>query len=460
MKEKKGVSGRAVKVVVLVLMAVTLGAGIWMFVMENGALPTAGNTAMVFEETDIVERYDMDSRAQIYTYKDGKGFFIATRDGIRFIASDGREKMSCTYNMTTPRLAGRGGYAGVAEENGMSLYVCNAEGRLYTATTENPILSFSVAANGYAVVITQKDDSYDVVVFNTEGKMSHYGLFVEANVYPVAADVSNDGRILAVSYLDTSGGEMNSRILFSYVNKTEAADYAAANGVFAAVEYNPDRLVGMVRFMENNVLLALSDKDMVCYDAENGARRKWSMDLGNKLDALCVSEAGWFAIAYGSRNPNISGEEPGLCRFYDLNMTVLGEYKAGAKVTQLSAGYNTVLVCCERQYTAVARSGNELWQYDATHDVSQALFMENANKLVLAGSTQTGVIQRVKEKTEAETDAPVSGTPVDSTGTGLTNIPAPTEQAEETPEPSEDAGGEEDAETMPSPTPMESEEEE
>ena len=432
MKEKKGVNGRTVRVVVLILLAVMLATGVWMFVMENGVLPTAGSAAMVFEEAVVAARYDMDSRTQVYTYKEGKGFFIASRDGIRFLSSDGQEKMSCTYNMIVPRLAGRGGYAGVAEDGGTNLYVCNAEERLYTVTTENPIRSFSVAANGYAVVITQKDDTYDVIVYNNKGQISHYGLFVDANVYPIAADVSNDGEILAVSYLDTSGGEMNSRILFSYVNKTKAADYATDNGVFAAVNHNPDRLVGMVRFMEGNMLLALSDKDLVCYDTNNAARRKWSLELGNKLDAACFSEPGWFALAYGSRDPNVSGEEPGLCRFYDLNLTVLGEYKAGAKVTQLTAGYGTALVCCERQYNAVAQSGNELWRYDATHDVSQALFMENTNTLVLAGGTQTEIVRRVKEKVETEVDTTATNAPTPTPDTGLTGIPLPTETAEPT----------------------------
>ena len=400
MAKSKGVSGRAVRIVALVLLGVLLALSICFFVMENGALPVSGTGAMHFEAAGITMRYDMDSYAQIHTYKEGKGFFLASRDGVRFVGSDGLEKMSDTFNMSAPRLIGKAGVIGVAEENGATLYVYNASGRMYAAQTENPIVSFSVAPNGYSVVITRKGEDYNVIVYTDMGKISFNWIYVEPNVYPLAAEVSNDGRILAISYLNTNGGEMNSRIEFVYINKTEAADYVQTDSVYAADNANPDRLVGVLRFMEGNKLLALSDKGIVCYDADNKARRSWSMELGNVLDAYCFAEPGWFALAYGERDPNLPGEEPGLCRFYDLSGTVLGDYRAPAGATALFAGYNSVLIGSGRQFTALSNNGNFLWSYDATMDVSQALFMENTNKLVLAGGAQAEVVRRVRDKAD------------------------------------------------------------
>ena len=413
MAKGQGVSSRTVRTVVLILLAITLIVTLILFVIENGALPSPGSANMIFAPTNIVEPYDMDSRAQIYTTKGEKGFFLASRDGVRFITSDGQKTMNSTYNITSPLLVGKGGIIGVAEENGFALHVFNAGGQLYSVSTEHPILHFSVAENGYSVVITKRSTDYDIIVYNNSGITISYSLFAEANVYPMAADVSNDGRILAVSYLDTTGGEIHSKITFAYISKTEAANFAADNGVFAAVNQNPDRLVGLIRFMKGNVLLAVSDKDVACYEADNGAQRRFSLQLGNKLDAVCLTESDWFALAYGARNPNLPGAEPGTCAFYDLNGSTLGEYRAAEPVTQLTAGYNAVLVCSERRFTAVSQSGNALWTHDATYDVSQALFMDNTNKLVLAGGTQAEVLQRVKD-TSADTTSEPSATSIAS----------------------------------------------
>jgi len=409
MSEEKGVNSRIIRITLLVLLAVAFVVMAVLFIMDNGALPTVGGAPMHFETTNISIRHDMDSHSQIHTYKDGKGFFLASRDGIRFIGSDGLEKMNSTYNMTAPKLIGKGSTAGVAEAGGLQLYVCSADRLLYTVMTDHPILSFSVAANGYSVVITQNGTEYNIIVYNAQGQINHRGVFVDANVYPMAADVSNDGRILAVSYLDTNGGEMNSKIFFSYINKTEAADFAAAEGVFAADNNHPDGLVGILRFMDGNHLIAVSDRSIVCYEADNRAKRKWDIDLGNTLDAVCFSEPTWFAIAYGDRNPNKPGEEPGLSQFFDLNGTVLGEYQSFGRVSKLAMGYNTALICSGRQFTAAAQNGSVLWTYDATYDVSQALFIENTNRLVLAGGTQTEVLHRVRERSNAAvTEAPNS----------------------------------------------------
>ena len=402
MSEERGVNSRIVKIVLLALLAVALIVLLVMYLLDKGALPALDGGTMQFEQTGTIVRYDMDSRAQFHTYKDGGGFFSATKDGIRFIAGDGSEKMNSAYSMASPKLVGKGGVVGVAEPGGLSLYVFDKTGLLYVARPENPILHFSVAANGYACVVTQTGNDYDIFVYNDKGLVSLHGFHADTNVYPVAADVSNDGRILAVSYLDTNGAEINSRIVFSYINKSEAAAYAASNGIYGGSEQNPDRLIGVLRFMEGNQLIAVSDKDIVCYEADNGGRRKWSLTLGNMLDAICLTESNWFAVAYGSRNPNLPGEEPGLCRFYDLDGSPLGEFNAAGKVTQLSLGFSSAIVGSEHQLTALSQSGNTLWTYAATQDLLQVLFLENTNKVLIAGETQAEVLRRAKVRQAAD----------------------------------------------------------
>jgi|GEM_PF-1718079 len=395
MPDKQGVSKRSLRTIILILLGVTLFVMLVLFVMENGALPSPGNTSMIFEPTDIATEYDMDN-PKIYTAKNEKGIFLATRDSLRFITADGKETILGTYNITAPELVGKGDIVGVAGNGGLSLHVFNTDGALYTAATDHPIAFFSVAANGASVVITPNGDNYDITTYNSKGAVSSYTLYAEANVSPIAADVSDDGRILAVSYLDRNGGEISSKLTFSYINKSEAEDYAAANGVYAAVNSDADSLIGIIRFMKDNLLLALSDRSLACYDANNGAKTKWSMNLGNKLSAICLTESDWFALAYGARNPNVPGEEPGVCRFYDLNGSMLGEYHAAGQITHLAAGHNAALLYSDRYLTAVSQSGNLLWTYEATQDILQASFFENTNKLVLTGSTQTSILRRTR----------------------------------------------------------------
>ena len=392
---KKLIENRITHIIIIALLAVILLVMLILFFMRNGALPSLGNTNMVFELADETMAYSIDS-PKLYTTKDTKGFFLATRDDIRFVTPDGKETRLGTYNLTAPELVGKGDVVGVASNGGTTLHIFKPQGALYTVTTENPISFFSVTENAYAVVIARNGENYDIIVYNNKGKDISYTLYAEPNISPIAADVSSDGRILAVSYLDRNGGEINTKVTFSYTNKAEAADFTAENGVFAAVTPDPDTIIGILRFMKGNTLIALSDRNLMCYEVGDKAVLKWSIDLGNKLSAICLSESDWFALAYGARNPNIPGEEPGVCRFYDLNGSALGEYRVTGQISQLTLGAGAALVTGDRRLTAISQNGNLLWTYDAPSDTLQAAFFENTNQIVLVGSAQTQILRRVK----------------------------------------------------------------
>lgn len=386
----------------LVMIVLLVAAFILFMVLElMGKSNFVGNSDGVqeFVATDVSVAYDANSKAAFYTYAKKDGFFYATKDGISFINADGSEAMSRTYNIASPVMIGEGSVVAVLEKGGNSIYVYNSEGEMYQVTLPFPILNCSINQTGYVSAILKKDDNYMINVFNNKGILQSEGSLVYKNKIPIATDVSNDGRILAICFLDSSNVEINSFVNFYYLNAGEASEYQNEDGLFAVSGDNSDQIIGIIKFMDNNALVTVSDKEIAVYEPEKKPVKKAVLPLYNKISAVSFGDTNYFALAYGDKianQPSENSEKEGMVGIYDLSLNKTGEFLADGKVNYLYCGLNSVIIGEDRNFSAVTNGGSLIWKYTSLQDTKQVNFVGSTSKILLAGSTEANIIKITK----------------------------------------------------------------
>ncbi len=330
------------------------------------------------------------------------GYFYATKDGIKYMDIFGNEQVNAMYSLREPQIKGEGNIAAVCERNGKSIYVYSNAGLLYEGQSDYPIISFSINRDGFSSIITKRTNGYGVKVFNSRGGVQSEGVLEDTNVFPITSDISKDNKALAIAALDINNMTQNSVIMFIYINQSDTLDIK--DGIVGSNAENIDQLIGQVRFMKDNKVLSVSDKAIKCIDLSANCATMWEMPLKNKITAISFTDVSKFAVAYGEATGSGDGEKPGTVKMFDLQLNLLGSYDLshGKRVTSLNYAYETLVIGAGRNFIAVNKAGDAIWEFDATTDVSQFLLVDNNKTVLASGDMETSFWSLEMETQDSE----------------------------------------------------------
>ncbi len=348
-----------------------------------------------FDDSGVGFAYAPDSQADFYCYQ--SDFFFGTKDGMKFVSSKGDERWDYVYSMVEPVMVCEKGIVCVAEAKGRNIYVFNKGGLMYTKTFDEPILTFAVNGMGYLAAAVQRPDGYEVYVFNDQGtSVGWRGVFNEDNLFPVALDVSDDGRIIGISFIDINKVYASTKLIFAYLNGEEGRQFE--DTIFAYKEAE-NYLITTVRFMKDNNFITVSADEIICMEVgQNTFSEKWKISLGNRLSKLGFLEDTGVVLALGDGMMNRLYDPVGTLRIYDLNGTVTGERFLGNEITYLSTGSNACIVGVNRSFQAINADGGLLWSTAFTKDVSKLLFIENTGTVLQAGGGRVAILRKNTER--------------------------------------------------------------
>ena len=383
----------------LILFIVMFLSIIIYIVMETNSLRFIHTSVTSVAINQFVEvtgpiRYDHNSNAIIYS-DNTSGFYICTKDGVRFFSTSGELRWESVFSMSQPIMATNRQFIAVAEYRGRSLHVYNSiSGEQYVKEFDHPILSFSVNTRGFSSVILARDDAYVIQVFDSIGNVPFNMNYPTTNIFPIATAISNDNRILAISYLDITAN-MTSQITYSYINKSEDRGISS-DGMFAGTEHK-NQIVGILNFIDSNSLIAISDSEISNIDVEL-AEKRWTYEFDNELDKFGLLNDRTFALALGKPILNRDAEPLGTVKIYNTNLDEMGAFSLGKTVTYMSTGHNSSIVGSGRVYSALNRSGKLLWEYHATTDLKEVMFLNNTDNILIATNTEAQILRRVRTR--------------------------------------------------------------
>lgn len=342
-------------------------------------------------------KYDYGKTPDIYY--SNKGIFLSTQDGVKRLDMEGALKWDYPLNFNAPRMQGEGGYAIIAESKGLEAYVFSEEGFLYKIGLDNPLLSCGINKKGHAFVITSTNGgSYTVNTYNEKGALVSQDLKEDEGVYPISADISDDGRILAVSALSTRGISISSVISFYYVNSAEAASFT--DGLFATASNFNNEIVSKINFTDGNKLLYLSDRSIGSIETgtDNYLKELWRKELKNEIERSAFVNGNVYAVSTGKALNNKDGYKEGTLLYYDiLSGEIKFQLETGSSINYMSGANGSLVIsggASGKDFTAFNLKGDKLWEYRGTADSMKIIILDKTDKIACTTPLKFEIMQR------------------------------------------------------------------
>lgn len=281
--------------------------------MKNQSYTGVSEAASYGDETEDSNRY-----AQF-----ADGLVRYSRDGIVFLNRKNEEQWIQPCQMQNPEIDVNEKVFAVADIGGSSILVFGETGLKGEIETTLPIEKLSVSNQGIVSVILKNEAFPMIVTYDATGNiLVEHQVTANNTGYPVALDMSADGKSLMVSYLVTKGGSLKSRVTF--YNFGEAGKSKTDNQV-GSEEYDGE-IVPEVYYMDDDTAVAVSDSGFYIYGGGAAPKQTEEVKLNQQIQSSFHTET---YIGFVLLNKNKSGYE---ARLYGksgkqvMNKEFTGEY--------------------------------------------------------------------------------------------------------------------------------------
>ena len=204
----------------------------------------------------------------------------------------------------------------------------------------------------------------------------------DKGVFPLAAALSDDGRILAVTYADTSGVEMKAKILLFYVNKDDSKN--TATGDFYAASEKDDIIAPYIFSLGTSEFAVVYDKGIMAFDC-NG-NEKWNTEISNKITSASVTEGGKILLSLGEETGGHDGYADGTLIIVSSDGKISAKYEMGESISYVNPNGKNIVIGSGKNFVCITENGSEKWRYTATQDIKDIFAYSNSKALVVTGT--------------------------------------------------------------------------
>ncbi len=207
---KRKIRAHRARVALCVLLVLLIGVSVTAALYNY----SASSVYTGYESLRSVERADAQT-AKYVTYNGG--VLKYSNDGAAFINAELKEKWNQTYQMQEPLYAISQDVVGLADKNGTTVYVMNANGLISEINTLLPIKKLAVSAQGLTAA-SLEDSGTSWIKFYSPSRgdkaIAETKILMDESGYPVSMCISPDGIKFGVAHLNVENGEARSILAF------------------------------------------------------------------------------------------------------------------------------------------------------------------------------------------------------------------------------------------------------
>lgn len=308
-----------------------------------------------------VKTYNLSGSLSRQIHILGDTAVICGEDGIFAVDKNGREKWKVLNTFVNPVVDISESGMVAASKNGKEIYTVDGNGKSMQYVTENPIVNVK-EAGGYITAITNKK-SYNgsLTVYDKKGIPLFSWSAGQSNL--IDADLSDNGKILAVSVIAFDGNVLNSKIMFFNIEKSDKA-YA---------EYSfGENMVSRLQWNGNNKLLCVGDREFTVCDSK--AKKIWGFSYeGKSLNFFDISQENNLVFVLGTsaldRNMQVYS--------YNKRGGINGAFSHEFDITGIAASKYGILFSSTRQLMLTDKKGNIKNERRSTQDINKIKLFKN-----------------------------------------------------------------------------------
>ena len=217
----------------------------------------------------------------------GDGIIRYSRDGVVFLDRKNEEQWIQPVQLQNPIIEVRDDAFAVADSGGNSIYVFTEDGLKGEIETTLPIEKISVSNQGIVSAILKNENMPRIISYDATGNiLVEQQITLNSLGYPTALELSEDGNVLAVSYLYTDSGSLQSRVV--YYNFGEEGQEQADNKV-TTDEYD-NTIMADIFFMGRDRSVVVGDNSFVIYRGTDVPEKIKEVDIYQEIRSVFHSD--------------------------------------------------------------------------------------------------------------------------------------------------------------------------
>ncbi len=147
------------------------------------------------------------------------------------------------------------------------------------------------------------ESDYTAFCYSPDGKVAFKGSYVAKDGLPAAIDISDDGRIIGISFINISRIKIKSKVNFYFVNTEDAKTTDNSDAIFSGVEMDSE-VAAIVHFMPDNSCIVSTDSKLYSIGGritnKENYKENWKIEYPNYVSAFNIVDNKYIAVAYGS----------------------------------------------------------------------------------------------------------------------------------------------------------------
>ncbi len=336
----------------------------------------------------IITAYENDSDGNVNYREFASGVLKYSKDGIALVNRKGREDWNQPYQIKNPIIDTYNNDAVVvADKGGNTMMVLDRDGLKGEIQTMLPVEKAVVSAQGIVCAVLKNGTSPKIICYDAAGN-----LLVEMTTsltgtgYPLDLGISEDGKLLLVSYLCVQDGRIVTKIKYYNFDgeKDSIQDYEVT-----ADDYE-NMAAASAFFMNPKTSVVVGDDRLLFYSGEGKPQLAETVLLNKKIKSVFHSNR---YVGLILKNERKAGYE--LCLFNTSGKKVLSEDFTGDYANVKISG-SQVLMYDGKKCSVFTRTGIHKYDGELSGNILEIFPVLGVNKYIVMNADGMEVIRFVK----------------------------------------------------------------
>ena len=356
---------------VLIVVAIVAACAFGFFAAKNGTFSMNKPVPRNMSPVSVKMNFELDPGISYEHAATENKLFFYSSENIKIINDEGELEKDFSLPVSKPFISARGKYALIADKGGRKAYLFRGSKQITEIELTESIILANVNDSGNSVFVTKGETHQcSVSVLNSKGnekfKWNSGGLYV------LAADISDNGKDIAVSALNTDGGVLTSNVIMFSVNKEKPfANDVYKDEVFAGVHFN------------GNTMYAIGEGAAYIY---NGYGKISGMvDYAERELLSCNTDGNALALVFSGSGLSLGA---GDLETYNLKGEKLGQFHSPQEISFVDCLDGKIAVKNGRFISVLDTKCRESFQISPETDLLDLMFF--GGNLKAAGISAAG----------------------------------------------------------------------
>lgn len=264
-----------------------------------------------YKSLEVSAEQTVDNPVSSSYVRFGTGVLRYSADSATYIDGDQKSRWEITYSMAAPKVDVSGDCVVLYDSEGSTFVVCGTGGEKNRVTTDLPVSSAVVSERGTVAAVMSDGSSTRIEYYSSTGEeISTIRTSMSDPGYPMSVAVSDDGMLLAVSYLAYTDSTLKSEVC---VYSFDSVGQAKVDNIVGKFDFE-GTLIPELRYLGGDSLVVFRDDGFTVIEGGSVPAIVSEVKTDSTIESLFYNDR---YVGYVLEND--SDTEPFILNVFDLD---------------------------------------------------------------------------------------------------------------------------------------------